>query len=70
MLKKFQGSVQRSVVKGLSSSEKEPYFLKISKWQHKHVRQYKRGTLALNNAAKTYSYWLKISENIVTKHVF
>ena len=34
MPKKFQGSIQGYVESGLSSSEKGPYFLKISKLQH------------------------------------
>ena len=54
-------------------SEKGRYFLKIPKWQHKHVRDYKRGKLVsyfLNNAAKTCLYGLKISENIDIEHVF
>ena len=55
------------------SSEKDRYFLKILKWQHKLVRDYKRGMLVsyfLNNAAKTCLYGLKISENIEIEHIF
>ena len=47
--------------------------MKIPKWQHKLVRDYKRGKLVsyfLNNAAKTCLYELKISENIDIEHVF
>ena len=54
-------------------SEKDRYFLKFPKWQHKLVRNYKWGKLVsyfLNNAAKTWLYGLKISENIETEHVF
>ena len=53
--------------------EKDRYFLKIPKWQHKFVRDYKRGKLVfyfLNNDAKTCLYVLKISENTDTEHVF
>ena len=48
-------------------SEKDRYFLKILKWQHKLVRVYKRGKLVpcfLINVAKTYLYVLKISGDI------
>ena len=54
-------------------SEKDRYFLKIPKWLHKLVRDYKRGNLVsyfLNNAAKTCLYWLKVSENIEIQHAF
>ena len=54
-------------------SEKYRYFLKIIKWQHKIVRDYKRGKVVsyvLNNAAKTCLYKLKISENNEIDHVF
>ena len=54
-------------------SEKDHYFLKTSKWQHKLIWEYKRGKLVsffLDNAARTCSYGLKISENIEIKHVF
>ena len=40
----------------LGDSEKEYYFVKIPKWQHKLVWNYKQGKLVsylLNNAAKT-----------------
>ena len=66
---KFQGSGKSR----FGSSEKDRYFLKIPKWQHKHVWDYKRGKLVsyfLNNAAKTCLYGLKISENIDIEHVF
>ena len=46
-----------------AGSEKDHYFLKISKWQHELARYYKRGKFVsyfLNNAAKTYLYGLKI----------
>ena len=45
----------------------------LNLWQHKLIREYKRGKLAsyfLDNTAKTCSYWLKFSENIEIKHVF
>ena len=67
--RKFQGFGECS----FGCSEKDRYFLKISKWQHKLIREYKRGKLAsyfLDNAAKTCSYRLKLSENIEIKHVF
>ena len=66
---KFQGSGESR----FDGSEKDRYFLKIPKWQHKHVRDYKRGKLVsyfLNNAAKTCLYGLKISQNIDIEHVF
>ena len=66
---KFQGFFEgRS-----GSSEKDRYFMKISKWQHKLILKYKRRKLTsyfLDNAAKTCSYGLSISENIEIKHVF
>ena len=66
---KFQGSGKSR----FGGSEKDRYFLKIPKWQHKHVRDYKRRKLVsyfLNNAAKTCLYGLKISENIDIEHIF
>ena len=54
-------------------SEKDPYFLKIPKWQLKLIQKYKRGKLAsffLDNAAKICSHGLKILENIEIKHAF
>ena len=66
---KFQGSGESR----FSGSEKDRYFLKIPKWQHKLVRDYKRGKLVsyfLNYAAKTCLYGLKILENIEIEHVF
>ena len=66
---KFQGSGESRFV----SSEKDCFFLKIPKWQHKLVRDYKRGTLVtyfLNNAAKTCLYGLNLSENIEIEHFF
>ena len=55
------------------SSEKDHYFSKILKWQHKLVWDYKQGKLVsyfLNNAAKICLYGLKISEKIEIEHVF
>ena len=55
------------------SSEKDCYFFKILKWQHKLVWEYKGGKLVsyfVNNAAKTCLYELKVSENIEIEHVF
>ena len=56
------------------SSEKDRYYLKIPKWQHRLIREYKQGMLLasyfLDNATKTCLYGLKISENIEIKHVF
>ena len=66
---KFQGS-DESIFGG---SGKDRYFLKIRKWQHKFVQDYKRGKLVsylLNNAAKRCLYGLKISENTEIEHVF
>ena len=56
-------------------SEKDRYFLKIRKWQHKRIWEYKQAKLAsyfLVNGAKRCWYGLKISENIeirVVKYV-
>ena len=55
------------------SSEKDCYFFKILKWQHKLVWEYKGGKLVsyfVNNAAKTCLYELKVSENIEIEHAF
>ena len=65
----FQGSGKSR----FGRSEKGHYFLKIPKWQHKFVWNYKRGKLVsyfLNNAVKTWLYGLKVSENIEIEHVF
>ena len=46
---------------------------KISKWQHKLIRDYKPIKLIsyfLNNVVKTRLYGLKISENIEFEHIF
>ena len=69
MPRKFQGIIECR----FGGSEKERYFLKIPKWQHKLIREYKRRKLAsyfLDNAAKTYFYGPKISENFKMNHVF
>ena len=66
---KFQGSSQSR----FGGSEKDRYFLKISKWQHKLVGDYKRGEMVyyfLNNTTKICLYGLKISENVNIEHVF
>ena len=68
MSKNF-GKFQEFGVSKFDGPEKDRYFLKILKWQHKLVRDYKRGTLVsyfLNNACL---YGLKISENIEIEHV-
>ena len=55
------------------SEKKNCYLLKIPKWQHKLVWEYRQGKLVscfLNNAAKICSYGLKISENLKVKHFF
>ena len=52
MSREFQGSSEGR----FGGSEKDLYFSKISKWQHKLVQDYKPGNLVsyfLNNAAKT-----------------
>ena len=67
------GKFQRSGESRFGGSEKDRWFLKIPKWQHKLARYYKRGKLVsyfLNNAAKTCLYGLKISENIEIGHFF
>ena len=64
---------QRTGKSRFGSSEKDRYFLKIPKWQHKHVQDYKQRKLVsyfLISAAKTCLYGLKISENIDTEYVF
>ena len=69
ILRKFQGFCECR----LSWSEKDCYFLKILKWQHNLIQEYKRGNLDvffLDNDAKTCWYGLKISENIEIKHFF
>ena len=69
MPRKFQGFNECR----FGGFEKDRYFFKIPKWQHKLIQKYKRGKLAsyfLDNAVKTCSYELKISENIEIKHVF
>ena len=66
---KFKGSDEGR----FSGSVKDRYFLKISKWQHKFSRQYKRGKLVsyfLNDAAEVCSYVLKNTENLEIKYVF
>ena len=66
---KFQGSSESR----FDGCEKDRYFLKIPKWQHKLVRDYMRGKLVsyfLNNAAKTCLYGLKFSESIEIEPVF
>ena len=69
MSRKFQGYSEST----LGGSEKDSAVLKISKWQHKLVREYKQGKLVsyfVDNAAKTCPYGLKTSENIEIKYVF
>ena len=59
--------LQRSGERRSGDSGKYRYFLKIAKWQHKCVWDYKRGKLVsciLNNAAETCLHGLKMSENI------
>ena len=67
------GKFQESGDGSFGGSEKDRYFLKIQKWQHKLVRDYKRGksvSYFLNNATKTCLYELKLSKNIEIEHVF
>ena len=69
MPRKFQVSGESR----FGGSEKDHYFLKTSKYQHELVQEYKWEKYAyhfLDNAAKTCSHRLKISENIEIKHVF
>ena len=68
MPRKYHGSGNSS----LGGSEKDRYFLKIPKWEHK-LWECKRGKLVtyfLNDTVKTCSFELKISENILIKHAF
>ena len=58
---KFQGSGES----GFCVS-KADYLLKIPKWQHKLVREYKRGKLIfyfLNNAAEAYKWTKNLREH-------
>ena len=67
------GTFQESGESRFGGSEKDLYFLKTRKWQHKLLRDYKRGKLAsyfLNNVAKTCLHALTISENIEIEHAF
>ena len=67
MSRKFR-EISRIWEELFGGSEKDCYFLKIIV-----VRDYKRRKLVsyfLNNAAKTWLYELKISENVEIKHVF
>ena len=60
---RFQGSSESR----FGGSEKDRYFLEIPKWQHKFVRNYKRGKLVsyfLNNAAKARLYGLKFQRTL------
>ena len=67
------GKFQESGKNRFGGSEKDRYFLKILKYQHKLFRDYKLGKLVsyfLNNAVKTCLYKLKTSKNIEIEHVF
>ena len=69
MSRKFQGSSQSR----FGGSEKYHCFLKIPKWQHNLVQDYKGRKLVsyfLNDTAKTCLYELKFPENIDIDHVF
>ena len=72
MSRKFR-EIQGSGESRFGGSEKDCYFLKFPKWQHKLVWNYKREKLVsyfLNNATKTCLYRLKILENIEIEHIF
>ena len=72
-VKKISGNFKSLVRVVLVFLKKIVIFLVILRWQHKLVRDYKRGKLLfyfLNNAAKICSYGLKTSENIEIEHVF
>ena len=67
------GKFQESGESRFGSSEKDRYLLKILKWQHKLVQDYKQGKLVsyfLNNATKACLHGLNISENIEIEHIF
>ena len=67
------GKFQRSGESIFGGSEKDHWSLKIPKWQHELASYYKWEKLVsyfLNNAAKTWLYGLKISENIEIGHFF
>ena len=69
MPRKFQGFIKCR----FGGSEKDCYFLKIPKWQHKLIREYKRGKLAsyfLDNGEKTCSCGPKTSGNIKINNIF
>ena len=66
---KFQGFGESR----FGGSEKDRYYLKIPKWQHKFIREYKRGKLAscfLDNTAKTCSYELKFHRTLKSSMSF
>ena len=64
------GKFQEFCKSTFDGSEKDRYFLKILKWQHKLVRNYKLVSYFLSNATKTCLYGLNISEEIEIEHVF
>ena len=67
------GNLKKMVGVDLVVLKKIAIIFKILKWQHELVWDYKQGKLVsyvLNNAARTYLYELKISENIEIEHVF
>ena len=66
------GKFQRFRESRFRGLEKDRYFLKIPKWQHTLVRDYRRGKLVsylLNNAAKTCLYgdwnWTRTHNHLV-----
>ena len=61
-VKEISGNFKDPTKVGLAVLKKDRYFLKIPKWQYKHIRDYKRGKLVfyfLNNAAKICVYLAK-----------
>ena len=69
MPRKFQGFNECR----FGGSEKDRYFFKIPKWQHKLIQKYKRGKLAsyfLDNAVKTCSYELNFRRTLKSNMSF
>ena len=73
-VKEISGNFKDPTRVGFTDLKKIVILLKIRKWQHKLVRDYKRRKLVCyilnNNATKPGLYGLKISESIEIEHFF